>query len=169
MIALARFFKNTSPSKVFLGSLASAVIFYLITNTLSWAFDPLYASKSFTTWFQALTVGLPQFAVPTWVFFRNALLAQGLFSALYLIATQTAPLVWKDRSAPAVSWPRLNRSKPRSSVWRPHEITLLLPRPHWQLLWAIFQRASKPPRRWTQPLEHLDGDPTQVSRNPRLP
>lgn len=103
MIAFARLFKNAKPGKIFAGSLAGAVIFYLVTNTLSWATDPLYTTKSFATWFQALTVGLPQYGIPTWVFFRNALLAQGLFSALYLLATKTAPLAWKSKPVPAIS------------------------------------------------------------------
>lgn len=104
MIALARLFRKSSPGKVFLGSLAGAIAFYLVTNTLSWVSDPLYTTKSFATWIQALTVGLPQFAAtPTWVFFRNALLAQGLFSALFLVATRTAPLAWKGRPVTAAS------------------------------------------------------------------
>jgi hypothetical protein len=103
MIALARLFRNSSPGKVFLGSLAGAVAVYLVTNTLSWVSEPLYGAKSFATWIQALTIGLPQFAIPTWVFFRNALLAQGLFSALFLLATRTAPFAWKSRSVPAAS------------------------------------------------------------------
>jgi len=103
MIALARLFKNARPGKLFLGSLAGAIVFYLVTNTLSWVSDPLYATKSFATWVQALTVGLPQYAIPTWVFFRNALFAQGLFTGLFLLATRTAPLAWKGRPVPAVS------------------------------------------------------------------
>ncbi len=103
MIALARHFKNAGTGKLFLGSLAGALAFYLITNTLSWISDPLYATKSFASWFQALTVGLPQFGIPTWVFFRNALLAQGLFTGLFILATRTAPLAWKGRSVPATS------------------------------------------------------------------
>ena len=70
MIILARSFQKASPGKVFLGSLASALVFYLVTNTLSWAIDPLYP-KSFAGLAQALTVGLPQLATPTWMFFRN--------------------------------------------------------------------------------------------------
>jgi hypothetical protein len=88
MILLARSFQKASPRKVFLGSLASALVFYLVTNTLSWAMDPLY-TKSFAGLVQALTVGLPQFATPTWIFFRNSLISQSAFSALFIIATQT--------------------------------------------------------------------------------
>lgn len=103
MIALARLFKNAGTGRLFLGSLAGAVAFYLVTNTLSWAADPLYTTKSFASLLQALTVGLPQFTIPTWVFFRNALLAQGLFTGLFLLATRTAPLAWKGNPVPATS------------------------------------------------------------------
>ena len=101
MILLARSFQKASPGKVFLGSLASALVFYLVTNTLSWAIDPLYP-KSFAGLAQALTVGLPQFATPTWMFFRNSLISQSVFSALFIIATQTmtARVSSKEKLAP---------------------------------------------------------------------
>ena len=85
MVFLARYFKNARPGKVFLGSMASAVVFYLLTNTLSWAFDPLYV-KSWSGFTQALWSGLPQYQ-PTWMFFRNALISQAVFSGLFLFAT----------------------------------------------------------------------------------
>ena len=68
MVGLARLFQNSSPLRTFAGSLLAAVSFYLITNTLSWAFDPLYAPKSLATLGQALWTGLPGYA-PTWLFF----------------------------------------------------------------------------------------------------
>ena len=100
MILLARSFQKAGPGKIFLGSLASALVFYLVTNSLSWAMDPLY-SKSFAGWVQALTVGLPQFATPTWIFFRNSLISQSVFSALFIVATQTmtAHVTSKARTA----------------------------------------------------------------------
>ena len=88
MIGLARFFRKSSPLRTFTGSLIAAIAFYLITNTLSWAFDPLYAPKSFATLTQALWTGLPGYA-PTWLFFRNAMIAQATFSGLFLAATRT--------------------------------------------------------------------------------
>jgi hypothetical protein len=87
MVGLAHFFKNNSPLKTFTGSLLGAVIFYLITNALSWALDPLYATKSLTTLGQALWTGLPGYP-PTWLFFRNAMIAQAVFSGIFLAATQ---------------------------------------------------------------------------------
>ena len=85
MVFLARYFKDAKPGKIFLGSLASALVFYLLTNTLSWATDPLYV-KSLTGFTQALWTGHPGLP-PTWMFFRNALIAQALFSGLFLFAT----------------------------------------------------------------------------------
>src|ERR1043166_1270707 len=56
-------------------SIAASVLFYVVTNTVSWAFDPGYV-KNFGGLLQALTVGLPAYsATPTWMFFRNSLLS----------------------------------------------------------------------------------------------
>lgn len=89
MIGLACFFKKAPSGKLFAGSLLSAVLFYLVTNTLSWAGDPSYAPKSLATLGQALWTGVPGFA-PTWMFFRNALAGQALFTGLFLLAHRSA-------------------------------------------------------------------------------
>ena len=65
-----------------LAGLAGAVIFYLVTNTLSWLQDPAYA-KTMAGWIQALTIGHPDIHPSTWEFFRNTLLSGGLFTALF--------------------------------------------------------------------------------------
>lgn len=62
----------------FLGSL----IFYGLTNTGSWIYEPGYA-KTFAGWVQALTSGLPGYP-PTWSFYRNTLLSDLLFTALFV-------------------------------------------------------------------------------------
>jgi hypothetical protein len=65
-------------------SLLGSTTFYLITNALSWLSDPGYA-KNFAGLIQALTVGLPQYsATPTWMFFRNSLLSDLFFTALFV-------------------------------------------------------------------------------------
>lgn len=102
MIFLASFFKNAKPGRVFLGSLASAIAFYFITNTLSWVFDPLYAPKSLATLGQALWTGLPQFS-PTWLFFRNSILSQAIFSAVFLYATHAVPRTFPKKTLQATS------------------------------------------------------------------
>jgi len=66
---------------VFLGTLLGALLFYLVSNTVSWLVNPVYA-KTIAGWVQALTVGLPGFP-PTWVFGLKSLLGTGLFTGLF--------------------------------------------------------------------------------------
>jgi hypothetical protein len=63
------------------GSVAGALLFYLISNTSAWMTLP-YA-KTFLGWIQALTTGLPPYP-PTWTFLWKTLLSSGLFSALFI-------------------------------------------------------------------------------------
>ena len=63
------------------GGLLGAIIFYLVTNTQSWAADPFYA-KSLAGWWQALTVGHPEYP-PTILFFRNTLFGDLMFTGLF--------------------------------------------------------------------------------------
>ncbi len=65
-------------------TLAGSVLFYAITNAFSWLTDPGYV-KNFGGLIQALTVGLPQYgATPTWMFFRNSLVSDLLFTLLFV-------------------------------------------------------------------------------------
>jgi hypothetical protein len=67
------------------GSLAGSSLFYVITNAFSWLSDPGYA-KNFAGLIQALTVGLPQYsATPTWMFFRNSIVSDLLFTGLFVL------------------------------------------------------------------------------------
>jgi len=63
-------------------SVAGSFLFYLITNTGSWLGEVGYA-KTFAGWVQALTTGLPGYP-PTWMFFRNTLASDVLFTALFV-------------------------------------------------------------------------------------
>ena len=66
-------------------SLAGSVLFYGITNTFAWLSDPGYV-KNFAGLIQALTVGLPQYsATPTWMFFRNSIVSDLLFTGLFVL------------------------------------------------------------------------------------
>jgi hypothetical protein len=66
-------------------SIAGSLIFYIGTNSVSWLFDPGYV-KSFAGLIQALTIGLPQYsATPTWMFFRNSIISDLLFTVLFVI------------------------------------------------------------------------------------
>lgn len=63
-------------------SFAGSLIFYVLTNTGSWIYEPGYA-KTFAGWLQALTTGLPGFP-PTWTFYQNTLASDLLFTALFV-------------------------------------------------------------------------------------
>jgi hypothetical protein len=76
-----RFSARSSWTSLLGGGLAGAIVFYVITNTLSWLQDPVYA-KTLAGWIQALTVGTPGWP-HTWEFFRNSLLSGGLFTGLF--------------------------------------------------------------------------------------
>ena len=70
-----------SYGRVFLGTLFGALLFYLVSNSVSWMVNPAYA-KTIAGWVQALTVGLPGFP-PTWMFGLKTLLGTGLFTGLF--------------------------------------------------------------------------------------
>ena len=73
--------KRRSYGRVFLGTLIGALLFYLVSNTVSWLVNPAYA-KTIVGRVQALTVGLPGFP-PTWLFGLKSLLGTGLFTGLF--------------------------------------------------------------------------------------
>jgi len=86
-----------------LASAIGSTLFYLVTNSVSWATAPGYA-KTVAGWWQALTVGLPGYP-PTWMFFRNSLVSDAIFTFLFV-----ACLAWAGRCAgpsrvPAMSVP----------------------------------------------------------------
>ena len=63
------------------GGLLGALIFYVVTNTQSWASDAFYA-KTLAGWWQALTVGHPEYP-PTIFFFRITLFGDLMFTGLF--------------------------------------------------------------------------------------
>ena len=67
--------------KLVRGGLLSAVVFYVITNSASWLWDPAYP-KTLWGWLQALTIGTPGFP-PTIQFLLNSLISGGLFTGLF--------------------------------------------------------------------------------------
>ncbi len=87
IIWLGRRFKPQSSFLELLGGgVLGAFLFYLITNTASWLFNPFHNpeyTKTFWGWLTALitgTKGWPE----TWTFFRNTLLSGGIFTALFV-------------------------------------------------------------------------------------
>jgi hypothetical protein len=91
LIFLGRRFKpQTSLFKLVGGGLLGAVLFYFITNTASWLFNPFNNpeySKNLAGWIIALTKGHAGYP-STWEFFRNTLLSGGLFTALFAAAAK---------------------------------------------------------------------------------
>jgi len=72
--------KTLLPASIF-----GSTMFYVITNAFSWLSDPGYA-KDFAGLIQSLTVGLPQYsATPTWMFFRNSLVSDLVFTCLFFV------------------------------------------------------------------------------------
>jgi Family of unknown function (DUF6580) len=78
--------QNRASMKTLLpASIAGSTLFYLITNTFSWLNDPGYM-KNFAGLIQSLTVGLPQYSTtPTWMFFRNSLISDLIFTCLFVV------------------------------------------------------------------------------------
>ncbi len=83
--AIILFGTRFSPRSSFVGLLSGgilgAILFYLITNTASWIFDPNY-TKDIAGWITALTTGRSGYP-PTIEFFRNTLMSGGLFTGLF--------------------------------------------------------------------------------------
>jgi len=76
--------KRASLKTLLPASLLGSTVFYLITNAFAWLSDPGYA-KNFAGFIQALTVGLPAYsATPSWMFFRNSLLSDLVFTLLFV-------------------------------------------------------------------------------------
>jgi hypothetical protein len=82
-------------------SVAASLIFYIVTNSVSWIYDPGYA-KNFAGLIQALTVGLPQYsATPTWMFFRNSLVSDLIFTFLFVVCMNAGRSMGRSRERAA--------------------------------------------------------------------
>ena len=101
LIALGKGFGPKAPFlKLLAGGILGALIFYFVTNTLSWLQDPAYA-KTIAGWIQALTTGRPEWHPTTWEMFRNTLLSGGLLSALFSVAGKLTAESPADKTAGA--------------------------------------------------------------------
>jgi hypothetical protein len=78
------------------GGLLGAVLFYLITNTAAWFFNP-FGNPEYTRdlvgWIIALTTGTKAGWLQTWEMFRNTLLSGGLFTGLFVGAMKLSEQV----------------------------------------------------------------------------
>lgn len=78
--------RNRASLKALLpASIAGSLLFYVITNAVAWLTDPGYV-KNAAGLLQSLTIGLPNYGTtPTWMFFRNSLLSDVFFTALFVL------------------------------------------------------------------------------------
>ena len=85
LVAFGRCFSpKSSWAKLLAGGLLGAILFYLVTNTAAWFYEPTQPyPKTLAGWLQALTVGTKGWP-ETWTFFRNTLLSSGLFTGLFV-------------------------------------------------------------------------------------
>lgn len=87
LILLGRkFTARSSWLKLVSGGVLGAILFYLITNTAAWIYEPTQPyPKTPAGWWQALTIGTAGWP-ETWKFFRSTLLSGGLFTGLFAAA-----------------------------------------------------------------------------------
>ena len=75
---------EATTGRVIGASIVGSLAFYFISNTGSWIADPGYA-KTAGGWVMAMTSGLPGHP-PTWMFYRNTLVSDVLFTGLFLLS-----------------------------------------------------------------------------------
>ena len=102
--------RRRSYGRVFLGTLFGALLFYLVSNSVSWMVNPAYA-KTIAGWVQALTVGLPGFP-PTWVFGLKTLLGTGLFTGLFAGAMKLSEVMDATEPEPEAEDTEEDEAKP---------------------------------------------------------
>ena len=93
---------RTSLKTLLPASIVVSTFFYVITNAFSWLSDPGYA-KNVAGLIQALTTGLPNFsATPSWMFFRNSLISDLLFTLLFVFSVNLGRSAEGSRARAAV-------------------------------------------------------------------
>ncbi len=102
--------RRRSYGRVFLGTLFGALLFYLVSNSVSWMVNPAYA-KTIAGWVQALTVGLPGFP-PTWMFGLKTLLGTGLFTGLFAGAMKLSEAIDATEPEPEAEDTEEDEAKP---------------------------------------------------------
>ena len=90
---------QTAPAAL-LGSVGAAVAFYLITNTLAFFGSPLYPNN-LAGFIQAQWTGpVGDGYFPTWIFLRNLLAANLVFTGIFLAARHTFAIPAATASSP---------------------------------------------------------------------
>ena len=109
--------RRRSYGRVFLGTLFGALLFYLVSNSVSWMVNPAYA-KTIAGWVQALTVGLPGFP-PTWMFGLKTLLGTGLFTGLFAGAMKLSEAMDATEPEPEAEDTEEDEAKPSDPSPKP--------------------------------------------------
>ena len=109
--------RRRSYGRVFLGTLFGALLFYLVSNSVSWMVNPAYA-KTIAGWVQALTVGLPGFP-PTWMFGLKTLLGTGLFTGLFAGAMKLSEAMDATEPEPEAEDTEEDEAKPSDTSPEP--------------------------------------------------
>jgi hypothetical protein len=76
------------PAFTLLGAIAAGLVFHVLTCGAAWFADPRYA-KTLTGLWQSLWTGLPGDPFPSWLFLRNLLAANLLFTGLVQAVLRT--------------------------------------------------------------------------------
>ncbi len=74
------------------GAVVAAVVFHLVTNGAAWLGSPLYPKSPAGLW-QSLWAGPAGSPIPSWLFLRNMVAANLLFTAAILLARLPIPRV----------------------------------------------------------------------------
>src|SRR4051812_27178526 len=94
--------KQASWKTLLPASIAASVVFYVVTNAVSWLFEPGYP-KNLAGLIQALTVGLPAYsATPSWMFFRNSAVSDLLFTGLFVLCMHWGRVSESARATSAI-------------------------------------------------------------------
>ena len=103
--AVGLLLQNRASLKTLLpASIVGSTLFYIITNSFSWLSDPGYA-KDLAGLIQSLTVGLPQYsATPTWMFFRNSLVSDVIFTCLFVVCMNAGRSMGRSRGRAVPRW-----------------------------------------------------------------
>jgi hypothetical protein len=98
------FLQNRASLKTLLpASIVGSTFFYAITNAFSWLSDPGY-TKNLAGLIQALTIGLPSYsATPSWMFFRNSLISDLLFTLVFVLSINLGRSAEGSRARAAVT------------------------------------------------------------------
>lgn len=93
--------RSATPALTLASAVFAALLFHGVTNTAEWLSQPMYAKTS-EGFLQALWTGLPNAPLPTWAFLRNMVVANLVFTGLFLLARRQ----WEPAASPALAHTR---------------------------------------------------------------